>query len=234
MTEDRLDTAFQYWDNWWGEARSRERWKQPETAVTEFTSVLSGRGARRVLDVGTGIGRHALEYERLGFEVVATDASPVGLEEVDRAARERELRVEVHHANFTDLPLEDSSVDHVLAWNVVYHGDGAVVSAALAECRRVLKDGGTIQLTMLSKRHRAYGVGRQIRPDTFVDESSTGDKDHPHFYVDAIGLTGILSAAGFDPLSLSDVDQDGNLGFHWVVSAETSPRRTKTRPSLAF
>ncbi len=59
----------------------------------------------------------------------------------------------------------------------------------------MLRLGGTVQLTMLSKRNRAFGIGREIRPDTFVDDDSTSDKDHPHFYVDATALTAMLSAA---------------------------------------
>ncbi len=110
-------------------------------------------------------------------------------------------------------------MDHVLAWNVIYHGDGDLVAQALRECRRVLRESSTFQFTMLSKRHRSFGVGREIRPDTFVDEQSSGDKDHPHFYVDDTGLTRMLDEAGFETLELSDVDQDAQSGFHWEVLA---------------
>jgi hypothetical protein len=103
-----------------------------------------------------------------------------------------------------------------LAWNVLYHGDRETVRSAFAECRRVLRAGGSFQFTMLSKRHRAFGVGREVRPDTFVDERSEGDKDHPHFYVDAPALTELLADAGFDLVSLVDVDQHPPGGFHWV------------------
>ena len=173
-----------------------------------------------MLDIGTGIGRHALFYARLGFEVFAADASATGLEEVKRSAESENLEIDVRLAPFTELPFEDASLDHVLAWNVLYHGDGQVVATALGECRRVLRPKGTFQLTMLSKRHRAFGIGREIRPDTFVDEASRGDKDHPHFYVDALGLSGMLERAGFEPLVLADVDQDTRAGFHWEVLAE--------------
>lgn len=75
---------------------------------------------------------------------------------------------------------------------------------------------------MLSKRHRAFGVGREVRPDTFVDDRSEGDKDHPHFYVDAPHLTALLAGAGFEPVSLIDVDQQPPGGFHWVVLCQAS------------
>jgi SAM-dependent methyltransferase len=223
VSDERLDTAYEVWDRWWGQAKQRARWSEPEPAVTGLIPALQARRVRRVLDVGTGIGRHALAYARAGLEVVATDASATGLDELTRSAETEGLEIDARLANFTTLPLEDASVDHILAWNVLYHGDGDVAAAALAECRRLLRPAGTLQLTMLSKRHRAYGIGREVRPDTFVDETSTGDKDHPHFYTDAVGLTELLAEAGFDPLSLSDVDRESRAEFHWVVLAEGTP-----------
>jgi len=223
MSDDRLDTAHEYWDLWWREARHRTRWSEPDPAVTTFASTLARIGAKQVLDVGTGIGRHALAYARLGFEVFATDASISGLEEVARSARTEGLEIDLRLATFTDLPCEDASMDHVLAWNVIYHGDGNVVARALHEFRRVLRDDSTVQFTMLSKRHRSFGVGREIRPDTFVDEASKGDKDHPHFYVDSIGFTKLLDEAHFETLELSEVDQDAQSGFHWEALARVLP-----------
>ncbi len=189
--------------------------------MTDFIPVLQARGAKQIMDVGTGIGRHALAYARNGFDVTATDASSTGLEELRRSASAEKLNVEVHEARFTDLPVEDASNDHVLAWNVLYHGDGDIVQKAFDECRRVLRSDGTFQLTMLSKRNGAFGIGDEVKPDTFVDETSKGDKDHPHFYIDAAGLTGMLADSGFDVISLIDVDQGPPEGaFHWVVLAE--------------
>jgi SAM-dependent methyltransferase len=222
MSDDRLDTAHEYWDRWWAEAKQRSRWSEPEPAVLSFAASLRARGAKQVLDVGTGIGRHALAYAHLGFEVFATDASTKGLEELARSAGAERVGVDVRLAPFTELPFETASMDHVLAWNVIYHGDGEVVARALGECRRVLRPNGTVQITMLSKRHRAFGVGREIRPDTFVDPQSHGDKDHPHFYLDAAGLATMLDRAGFQALALADIDQDPPGGFHWEALAEVA------------
>jgi SAM-dependent methyltransferase len=217
-----LDTAHEYWDQWWHEARTRSRWSDPDETVLGLIPALRRRGATRVLDVGTGIGRHALAYARSGFDVVAADASATGLAELTSSAAAENLRIRVENGTFTDLPAADASCDHVLAWNVLYHGDGDVVSRAFGECRRVLSDDGTFQVTMLSKRNRSFGVGEEIRPDTYVDKTSKGDKDHPHFYVDAAGLTRMLADAGFAVWSMTDVDQDPPGAFHWTVLAEVS------------
>jgi 2-polyprenyl-3-methyl-5-hydroxy-6-metoxy-1,4-benzoquinol methylase len=222
VNDERLDTAHEVWDRWWGDAQQRAEWDQPHPFVTAFIPELRARGSTRVLDVGGGIGRHAIAYAKAGFDVVMTDASTVGIAEALRVAKTVGVQVDARVAPFTALPVEDASVDHVLAWNVLYHGDRAVAAAGLSECRRVLRPGGTVQITMLSKRSSSYGVGREIRADTFLDDASTGDKDHPHFYVDAVGLCSLLSAVGFEAKEVVDVDQHPPGGWHWTVLAETA------------
>jgi hypothetical protein len=75
---------------------------------------------------------------------------------------------------------------------------------------------------MLSKRHAAYGIGDEVRLDTFVDPTSAGDKDHPHLYVDAATLAGMLAERGFEILSLADVDQRPPGQWHWTVLADAT------------
>jgi tellurite methyltransferase len=154
MTDARLDKVHQRWDLWWGDAAVRATWSAPEPAVLETFDGLRARGADRVLDLGAGIGRHALVFAEAGFEVVAVDASAQALETLARTAENQGLPIGTARAGFTELPLSDAGVDHILAWNVLYHGDTDVVVRALGECRRVLRDEGTFQVTMLSKRPR--------------------------------------------------------------------------------
>src|SRR5580704_17432329 len=95
MSDERLDTAHEYWDNWWGEAKHRARWSEPEPSVMSLAGKLRASEAMQVLDVGTGIGRHALAYAPLGFDVFATDASAKGLEEVARSAKADGTEIDV-------------------------------------------------------------------------------------------------------------------------------------------
>jgi tellurite methyltransferase len=141
VAESRLDTAHESWDRGWGQPETRANWSRPERAVTELIPALQERGAQRVLDIGTGIGRHALAFARAGFEVIAIDASPTGLSELRRVADAEGLSVDTKLSPFAALPVDDDSVDHVVAWNVLYHGDADVVRAAFAECARVLRAG---------------------------------------------------------------------------------------------
>jgi 2-polyprenyl-3-methyl-5-hydroxy-6-metoxy-1,4-benzoquinol methylase len=222
--EPALTTAHLEWDRRWRDDRARARWRDPAPEVARLVPELRARGARRVLDVGCGIGRHALLFAREGFDVSAVDASPAGIDELRRAAADEGLTVDARVAEFTEVPYDGESFGHVVAWNVLYHGDADVARAAFAECARVLVRRGTFQLTMLSTRHRRYGEGREVRPGTFVvarDHDVDGDKHHPHLYVRAVDLTAMLDAAGFEVQSLVDTDQDPpHEAFHWTVVAQ--------------
>lgn len=230
VSEPRLDTAHEAWDRSWSDAEQRSLWLDPHPVITGYMAALNARGATRVLDVGGGIGRHAIAYAKAGFDVTLTDASHAGVNEALRTADAAGVVIRAEVAPFTELPGNDATFDHVVAWNVLYHGDRSIVLAGLNECRRVLRPDGTMQMTMLSKRNRGWGVGREIRPDTFIDDSSDEDKRHPHFYADALGVCALLAEAGFEIRELVDVDQHPPDGWHWSLLAETSRHAAGCEP----
>ncbi|GAB2183150.1 hypothetical protein [Roseibium sp. LAB1] len=69
---------------------------------------------------------------------------------------------------------------HVLAFNVICHGDPSNVRTAIPEIARVLKPGGIYQGTMLLKRKANLGIGTEGAADTWIRDGDD-DKDHPHF-----------------------------------------------------
>jgi SAM-dependent methyltransferase len=206
-------TAHVYWDRMWRTDEGRGDWSKPHPWVTDTIGLLRRQGVRDVLDVGCGIGRHALFLAGEGFRVLGTDLSDTAAAFVRGEAAKRGLEVTVDIADFTSLPYPAGSVDFVLAFNVVYHADEQGVDRALAEIRRVLRPGGCYQSTMLSKRNAQYGRGVEVSPNTFVQPDATDDKVHPHLYVDAGDL--VRLHRGFQLLSAFDAEQAAPGSFHW-------------------
>jgi SAM-dependent methyltransferase len=216
------DTAHQAWNDAWRSPERRAAWETPAPDVAALAEELRRRdGFRRMLDVGCGVGRHALLGARLGFEVVATDLAEAGIAELARKAAAEGLGIATRIAPITALPFAEAAFDFVLAFNVVYHGDGAIVAAALAEIGRVLRPGGVVQATMLSKRNVLFGQGSEVAADTFVNTAGS-DKMHPHFYCNAAELVALLR--GFELLSLQDIDHTGRGHWHWHLVAERAAR----------
>ncbi|MEM1352081.1 MAG: class I SAM-dependent methyltransferase, partial [Pseudomonadota bacterium] len=121
------------------------------------------------------------------------------------------------------LPFDDQSFDHVLSWNVIYHGNEDVLLRAIHEIRRILKPGGTFMGTMLSKRrlphdHAKMDGGREISRNTWVFDSDRSDKRHPHYYCNGAELLALFQ--GFEILWLEDREHEKLGSFHWHMVAE--------------
>lgn len=209
-------TAVEAWDEQWATPEGRADWLVPQPAVAAVVPMLQARGARRVLDLGCGVGRHALLFAEHGFSVEAVDGAAAGLDFLRRETAARGLEMGVHQSNADELPFADASFDYVLSWNVIFHGTLGDVGRRLAEIWRVLKPGALYQGTMLSKRDAQFGHGAAVAPDTFI----RGDepKAHAHYYCDLAGLTALL--AGFDVLSLTQEEQRRRGSWHWHILAE--------------
>jgi len=218
----QTDTAHQTWNDRWSSSEGRAEWLTPDPEVREVAERLAnGSRPLRALDLGCGIGRHALMFAALGFETTAVDMAEQGLAELSRAAEAEGLSIATHAAPMTELPFANDTFDYVLSFNVIYHGDRSVAETAFKEVARVLKAGGTFQATMLSKRNDGFGLGTEISKNTFVREAGEGDdsdKIHPHFYCNAAELIALL--AGFELVSLRDVAQKRPGQMHWQFVAE--------------
>jgi SAM-dependent methyltransferase len=117
---------------------------------------LGMQAGDRVLDVGSGFGRHVFECARQGTHVVALDyaadevvqtrdtlAAMVGAGEITADSLIGVLRGDARH-----LPFPDATFDVVITSEVLEHIQDDV--AAIAEMVRVLKPGGRFAATVPS------------------------------------------------------------------------------------
>lgn len=110
----------------------------------------------RMLDIGSGGGRHAFEAMRRGAVVSAVDADggEVGgavaimaaMAEADEATRSSGGKGDGCRADALALPFADGSFDRVVAAEVLEHIPDD--ESAMAELVRVLRTGGTMAVTV--------------------------------------------------------------------------------------
>jgi 2-polyprenyl-3-methyl-5-hydroxy-6-metoxy-1,4-benzoquinol methylase len=99
------------------------RWSEPSPDVYFLLDRWKKIGHRNVLDLGCGIGRHALLFAQHGFAVTAADLSSAGLRILAGEAEKRGLAIETAIADVRKLPFENGSFDAVLAFQSIYHVD---------------------------------------------------------------------------------------------------------------
>ncbi len=109
----------------------------------------------RVLDAGAGPGRFTIDLVRLGATVVVGDISPEQLRLNEEKVKEAGAEAAIESRELLDISdlsrFEDESFDVVvcLGGPLSYVFDGA--SSALAGMARVLKPGGRVLVSVMSR-----------------------------------------------------------------------------------
>jgi SAM-dependent methyltransferase len=145
--------------------------EQPSAPAVHAAGVFGAVGARDVLELGAGHGRDALYFAREGFNVRATDFSPVGLEQLQEAARAQDVAGRVTtavHDVREALPLPDKSVDAVFAHMLLCMAlSTQEIHSAVGEIRRVLRPGGALVYTVRHTGDAHYGAGTAHGDDIY-------------------------------------------------------------------
>lgn len=204
------------WNQAWKTDEGREAWLTPESFVIEQLPHLHSAQTRRALDLGFGVGRHAVCLAKEGFDVYGLDASENGFAYAQQWATEEGVELQLTTGDMGKLPYDDNFFDVVLSWNVVYHGMMADIKQGRREILRCLRPGGHLILTLISTRHHRSGEGNEIEPHTYVIPDG-GEKSHPHHYFDRSEVDAYLD--GFTVLRCEDVEQEGAETYHWQIFA---------------
>jgi SAM-dependent methyltransferase len=203
--------------------QERFRWEEPHDLVVNFAAELKSRGARRVLDLGCGAGRHVVYLAREGFDVCGTDISPRGLEYTRAWLRKEGLQADLQLSDMTVIPYPNGYFDAIISTYVVHHNTLDNIRRCVAEMYRALAPGGRALLTVQSKRGYSYGHGPQLEPDTFLRDVGA-DAGVPHHYFDEPALRKLFAA--FNVVSITPLEsvhiQEGQryLSAHWLVVVE--------------
>jgi SAM-dependent methyltransferase len=224
--------ASAVWEAYWADPSNHEWWKTPAPEVLDLIRSLSPRERPRVLDLGCGLGRHAIAFALAGFEVTAVDSSETAIEHLVSWARGLGLTVQAGVCDVLDEAFPAASFDVVLSYNVIYHGSRERFAAAIRRARDLLVPGGIFFFTCPTRRDGKYGFGPLVAPHTYACEKSVTPGD-VHYFADEADLDELLK--GFPTVSrrLDEGywDHDGTEQFfsNWAIRAEKEPA-TDDRP----
>jgi 2-polyprenyl-3-methyl-5-hydroxy-6-metoxy-1,4-benzoquinol methylase len=204
------------WNQAWKTEEGRAAWMKPEPFVVEMVESLAAAGVKRVLDLGFGVGRHAILLAKAGFEVEGIDASSNGRDFANQWAANEGVTLKLTVGDMAKLPYGDGEFDAILTWNVIYHGTMDVVQQTIDELARCLKANGHLVCSLISSRHHVFGQGVEIEPRTFVIPGG-GEREYPHHYFNRADIDRCFTA--FEILRLEDVTQKTTTDYHWHLYA---------------
>ena len=171
------------WEAYWDNRDNWDWWKKPAPEVLDLISSLSPIEQPKVLDLGCGLGRHAIAFALARFSVTATDASAVAIQHLNRWADKLKLCIETHVCDVLDESLPHEAFDVVLSYNVIYHGSRGKFARAIQLARDLLKAKGIFFFTCPSRQDGKYGFGEEVGPHTYRSPKSVIPGDI-HYFAD--------------------------------------------------
>jgi len=209
---------------WDWENAEKSFWLKPAEDSFYLANKWREKGYKHILDIGTGLGRHAIFFARQGFEVCAMDISEFGIEHLKTWAANEKLNFEAKTGDMLSLPYPDKSFDCVFACHVISHTDTNGLHKTVSEIERVLRPNGEVFLTFCSKETPEYLDEKADR----VDENTILSQDEyelgiPHVHLDLDDIVSLLVKFDIEKvrkIQFCRLDEDNlKAGHHYYVNA---------------
>ncbi len=165
--------ADKFWERAWASQKKTEDTElitiDTQREATDFSYDLLGNlKNKKLLEIGCGSGRQAIELSQRGAKVTAIDISEESISMLKRKVKENKLKdIKVMKMNGESLRFLDNSFDCVYINCVLMHADKDKV---IPESIRVLKKGGilvfkeTIKEWLFAFPYRTFSPFRKTKP----------------------------------------------------------------------
>ena len=158
-----------YYDDYWA---AKDEGVDPERLRSIVRAVQAGE---RVLDIGCGPGKVAQAMAAKGADVVGLDFSSTVLQ----SAAQRGVRVVQHDIDLSDLPFRAQTFDIVVFTQTIEHL--FEYRHAVREAHRVLKDGGTLILSIPNIAHWRFRLWLLLGRFPYIEDTQTHSQ-HIRFF----------------------------------------------------
>jgi len=193
-------------------------WEEPATEVYSLLKRWQKQSFKKILDLGCGIGRHAVLFSENGFEVNACDLSKEGIEKLNKLIKAHNLSITTEISDMLSLPYNNKSFDGLVAFHTIYHTDDIGIKKTINEIDRVLIKGGEAFITFNSKNSPDFksADNKHLSENTIV-KTKGHEAGIPHYYTSKEEVEELLK--GFEIIEFSYKEEywPEYTGAHYFV-----------------
>lgn len=222
MSEKEYDEKVKLWEN----ERKKYNLQYPSEDVVRFLKRFGeGAGQKCVVDYGCGSGRHIKLMKDIGFgRIVAIDTNE-GCLELTKKNLGDYSGIEFIRNKRVELPIEDESVDVLVAWGTLFYFGENERNSNLRILRSKLKNGGVLIADYRGANDSLYAAGKEIEKDMFILDERAGDLcGIPYWFCNERNLRKLYEQNGFRILELQRINRHiKNLTMideHYIVWVE--------------
>lgn len=190
--------------NW--EKNKNDLWLKPSIESYYYIEEWKNKNFKKILDLGCGLGRHAIEFAKNGFDVTACDLSNYAINNVICWGKKENLIIETKVCDMLKLPFTENSFDAIFSYHAISHTDTLGMKKVIYELKRVLKENGEIFLTLCSKETWSFTDAGypKIDENSVIKVEDGPENGIPHFYVNLEDIYRLFN--DFEIISIRHID----------------------------
>jgi len=193
-------------------------WEEPAPEVYPLLKRWRRQKFTTLLDMGCGVGRHALLFSKYGFKVCACDLSKEGVDKLNTLSEESDLSIVTKVCDMLSLPYEDNSFDSLIAFHAIYHTDDEGIKKIINEIMRVLKVGGEAFITFNTKNGSSFSdPDSKHLSDNTVVKTTGHEAGIPHYYASKQDVKALLEGFELVEFSYKEEYWQDYTGTHYFV-----------------
>ena len=141
--------------------------KEPSEWLNDHAGILNGKGL--ALDIASGEGRNAAFVAEKGYQTLAVDISPVGLEKARSLADDKGVIIETCVADLDKWEIKQNTFDLILCFNFLDRRIFPVIKNALKPGGLIFYETFTVDYLKYSNFKREWVLEHNELLDTFKE-----------------------------------------------------------------
>lgn len=117
--------------------------------IDDIVKIFNKHNVKKVLDFGSGTGRHVVYLSKLGFDLTGIDISKTGIKICKEWLKHEKLEAKLICRDiFKTIPYPNGYFDAVISTQVIHHGKRSQIEKTIQEISRVVRPGGVMFITV--------------------------------------------------------------------------------------